>query len=47
MGVATRNDGSIERADLDGQKRITIVREGYTRPAALPVYHSPLEPLRS
>jgi len=47
MGVATRNDGSIERGDLDGQKRITIVREGYTRPAALPVYHSPLEPLRS
>ena len=25
MGVPNRNDGSIERADLDGQNRVTIV----------------------
>src|SRR5712692_9556119 len=30
MGVPNRNDGSIERADLDGQNRITIVPEGAT-----------------
>src|SRR6266705_4851916 len=30
MGVASRNDGSIERADLDGQNRRTIVPEGQT-----------------
>jgi DNA-binding beta-propeller fold protein YncE len=30
MGVPTRNDGSIERADLDGQNRKTIVPEGAT-----------------
>ena len=30
MGVASRNDGSIERADLDGQNRKTIVPEGQT-----------------
>ena len=30
MGVPTRNDGSIERADLDGQNRKTIVPEGST-----------------
>src|SRR5882757_417254 len=30
MGVPTRNDGSIERADLDGQNRVTIVGEGET-----------------
>lgn len=30
MGVASRNDGSIERADLDGQNRKTIVSEGQT-----------------
>src|SRR5256884_828291 len=30
MGVPTRNDGSIERADLDGQNRTTIVPEGAT-----------------
>jgi hypothetical protein len=30
MGVPTRNDGSIERADLDGQNRKTIIREGDT-----------------
>jgi hypothetical protein len=30
MGVATKNDGSIERADLDGQNRKTIVPEGGT-----------------
>jgi hypothetical protein len=30
MGVPTRNDGSIERADLDGQNRKTIVPEGGT-----------------
>ena len=30
MGVPTRNDGSIERADLDGQNRKTIVPEGRT-----------------
>ena len=26
MGVPSRNDGSIERADLDGQNRVTIVQ---------------------
>jgi hypothetical protein len=30
MGVPSRNDGSIERADLDGQNRVTIVGEGET-----------------
>jgi hypothetical protein len=30
MGVPNRNDGSIERADLDGQNRKTIIREGDT-----------------
>jgi hypothetical protein len=30
MGVPTRNDGSIERADLDGQNRKTIIPEGAT-----------------
>src|SRR5712671_3167586 len=30
MGVPNRNDGSIERADLDGQNRKTIVPEGQT-----------------
>jgi hypothetical protein len=30
MGVPNKNDGSIERADLDGGNRITIVPEGGT-----------------
>jgi sugar lactone lactonase YvrE len=30
MGVPSGNDGSIERADLDGQNRVTIVAEGET-----------------
>jgi hypothetical protein len=30
MGVLSRNDGSIERADLDGRNRKTIVPEGAT-----------------
>ena len=30
MGVPSRNDGSIKRADLDGQNRVTIVNEGAT-----------------
>jgi hypothetical protein len=30
MGVPTRNDGSIERVDLDGGNRTTIIREGDT-----------------
>jgi len=30
MGVFSRNDGSIERADLDGKNRQTIVAEGQT-----------------
>ena len=30
MGIPNRNDGSIERADLDGQNRKTIVPEGQT-----------------
>src|SRR6266550_1553765 len=30
MGVPNRNDGSIERADLDGRNRVTIVNEGAT-----------------
>ena len=30
MGDPSRNDGSIERADLDGQNRVTIVGEGET-----------------
>src|SRR6267143_5867003 len=30
MGVPSKNDGSIERADLDGQNRVTIVNEGAT-----------------
>ena len=30
MGVPSQNDGSIERADLDGQNRVTIVGEGKT-----------------
>src|SRR6185295_8846382 len=31
MGVPSRNDGSIERADLDGGNRQTIVPQGGTR----------------
>src|SRR6266513_1816077 len=30
MGIPSRNDGSIERADLDGQNRVTIIGEGET-----------------
>ncbi len=30
MGVPNQNDGSIERADLDGQNRVTIIGEGET-----------------
>jgi hypothetical protein len=30
MGVPTQNDGAIERADLDGRNRKTIVPEGST-----------------
>ena len=30
MGVPTKNDGSIERVDLDGQNRKTIIPEGST-----------------
>src|ERR1700760_391054 len=30
MGVPSKNDGSIERADLDGQNRVTIIGEGNT-----------------
>ena len=30
MGVPSQNDGSIERADLDGQNRKTIIPEGAT-----------------
>jgi hypothetical protein len=30
MGIPKRNDGSIERADLDGQNRQTIIPEGGT-----------------
>jgi hypothetical protein len=30
MGIPSRNDGSIERSDLDGQNRVTIVGEGET-----------------
>jgi len=30
MGVPSRNDGSIERVDLDGRNRKTIVRKGAT-----------------
>ncbi|HLQ37668.1 MAG TPA: 3-hydroxyacyl-CoA dehydrogenase, partial [Planctomycetota bacterium] len=30
MGVPSRNDGSIERVDLDGRNRTTIVPEGTT-----------------
>jgi hypothetical protein len=30
MGIPSRNDGSIERADLDGSNRKTIVPEGQT-----------------
>ena len=30
MGVPSKNDGSIERADLDGKSRTTIVPEGET-----------------
>ena len=30
MGNPSKNDGSIERADLDGQNRKTIVPEGAT-----------------
>src|SRR5436309_15425052 len=28
MGVQSKNDGSIERVDLDGQNRVTIISEG-------------------
>src|SRR6184192_2668938 len=30
MGVPSKNDGSIERADLDGKNRVTIISEGKT-----------------
>ena len=30
MGVPNQNDGSIERVDLDGQNRLTIIGEGKT-----------------
>jgi hypothetical protein len=30
MGVPSKNDGSIERADLDGENRVTIIGEGKT-----------------
>jgi hypothetical protein len=30
MGIPSKNDGSIERVDLDGQNRITIIGEGKT-----------------
>src|SRR5436305_14439733 len=30
MGVPSKNDGSIERADLDGKNRVTIISEGRT-----------------
>lgn len=30
MGVPTRNDGSIERCDIDGKNRTTIIPEGRT-----------------
>jgi len=30
MGVPSKNDGSIERADLDGKNRVTIIGEGKT-----------------
>src|SRR5262249_48224478 len=30
MGVPSRNDGSIERADLDGSNRRVIIKEGST-----------------
>src|SRR5436853_1080435 len=30
MGVPNQNDGSIERADLDGNNRINIISEGRT-----------------
>src|ERR1700675_2325871 len=30
MGVPSKNDGSIERVDLDGKNRKTIVAEGAT-----------------
>src|SRR6201982_1618014 len=30
MGVPSKNDGSIERVDLDGNNRVTIIGEGKT-----------------
>src|SRR5712671_6924190 len=30
MGVPSKNNGSIERVDLDGQNRVTIIGEGKT-----------------
>src|SRR5258708_23040098 len=30
MSVPSKNDGSIERADLDGKNRVTIISEGKT-----------------
>ena len=30
MGVPSKNDGSIERVDLDGENRVTIIGEGKT-----------------
>ena len=30
MGVPNKNDGSIERVDLDGRNRVTIIGEGKT-----------------
>src|SRR3954452_8335701 len=30
MGVPSKNDGSIERADLEGKNRVSIIGEGKT-----------------
>src|SRR5712675_3656342 len=30
MGVPSKNDGSIDRVELDGQNRVTIIGEGKT-----------------
>ena len=30
MGIPTKNDGSVERVDLDGKNRVTIIGEGKT-----------------
>ena len=37
MGVPSRNDGSIERADLDGRNRVTIIGEGATFTLTMPL----------